>query len=438
KKTNKVEDQSWSVKSRKNKKNRVAKTKCNAYVMQSMLNANSKSVCAIYNECLFDANHDKCVLDYVHDVNVRSKSTPAKHKNKKHIWKPTGCPNYSVFGNDQIAKIMGYGDYQIRNLTISRVYYVEGLGNNLFSVGQFCDSDLEASKTKSWLWHRRLSHLNFGTINQLAKQGLIRGLPKLKFKKDHLCSACLLGKRKKQSHKPKSKDTNQEELYLLHMDLCGPFRVKSINGKKYILVIIDNYCRFTWVKFLRSKDEVPEFIIKFLKMIQVCLNATVRNICTDNGTKNFNQTLRSYYEDVVISHETSMTRSPQQYGVGERRNWTLVEAARTMLIYANAPLFLWAEAVVTACYTQNCSLIRLRHGKTPYELLHDKKPDLSYLHVFGTLCYPTNDSEDLGKLKNKTDVGIFIGYAPSKKRLLDLQPTYQTNYGNNKCRLLMS
>ncbi|GJS92798.1 retrovirus-related pol polyprotein from transposon TNT 1-94 [Tanacetum coccineum] len=135
-------------------------------------------------------------------------------------------------------------------------------------------------------------------------------------------------------------------------------------------------------KFLASKDEAPDFIIKFLKMIQVRFNATVRNIRTDNGTE---------------------------------RDRTLIEAARTMLIYAKAPLFLWAKAVATACYTQNRSIIRLRHGKNPYELLHDRKPDLSYLYVFGALCYPTNDSENLGKLQAKSDIGIFIGYAPKKK-----------------------
>ncbi|GJU10745.1 retrovirus-related pol polyprotein from transposon TNT 1-94 [Tanacetum coccineum] len=365
------------------------------------------------------------------------------------------------FGNDQVAKIMGFGDYQIGNVTISRVYYVEGLGHNLFSVGQFCDSNLEvafrqhtcfirnlegvdlltgsrgdnlytlslgnmmasspicllskASKTKSWLWHRRLSHLNFGSINHLARHGLVRGLPKLKFEKDHLCSACALGKSSKKPHKPKSEDTNQEKLYLLHMDLCGPMRVASVSGKKYILVIVDDYSRFTWVKCLRSKDEAPVFIINFLKMIQVRLKETVRRIRTDNGTEFVNQTLREYYEKVGISHETSVARSPQQNGVVERRNRTLIEAARTMLIYAKAPLFLWAEAVATACYTQNRSMIRRRHGKTPYELLHNKPPDLSYLHVFGALCYPTNDSENLGKLQPKADIGIFIGYAPTKK-----------------------
>ncbi|GKE60198.1 retrovirus-related pol polyprotein from transposon TNT 1-94, partial [Tanacetum coccineum] len=154
----------------------------------------------------------------------------------------------------------------------------------------------------------------------------------------------------------------------------------------------DQIAKIMGEKFLASKDEALDFIIKFPKMIQVRLNATVRNIRTDNGTKFVNQTLRSYYESVGISHETSVARSPQQNGVVKRQNRTLVEATRTMLIYAKAPLFLWAKAVAIACYTQNRSIIRLHHGKTPYNLLHDRKPNLSYLHVFGALCYPNNDS----------------------------------------------
>nr|GFB75730.1 integrase, catalytic region, zinc finger, CCHC-type, peptidase aspartic, catalytic [Tanacetum cinerariifolium] len=150
-------------------------------------------------------------------------------------------------------------------------------------------------------------------------------------------------------------------------------------------------------------------------MIQVRLKDTVHRIRTDNGTEFANQLLRDYYEEVDISHETLVARSPQQNGVVERRNRTLIEAARTMLIYAQAPLFLWAEAVATACFTQNRSIIRLRHGKTPYELLHSKLPDLSFFHVFGALCYLTNDSGNLGKLQPKADIGIFIGYAPTKK-----------------------
>nr|GEY83343.1 putative ribonuclease H-like domain-containing protein [Tanacetum cinerariifolium] len=208
-------------------------------------------------------------------------------------------------------------------------------------LGQFCDSDLEVAF------------------------------------RQHTCFIpCAVGKSTKKTHKPKSEDTNQEKLYLLHMDLYGPMRVESVNGKKYILVIGVDYSRFTWVKFLRSKDETPKFIIKFLKMIQVRLKVLVRPIQTNNGTEFVNQTSYDYYEEVGISHKTSVARSPQQNGVIERRNRTLIEAARTMLIYAQAPLFLWAEAVATACFTQNRSIIRLRHGKTPYELLHSKLPEL--------------------------------------------------------------
>ncbi|GJT38556.1 retrovirus-related pol polyprotein from transposon TNT 1-94 [Tanacetum coccineum] len=191
------------------------------------------------------------------------------------------------FGNDQVAKIMGFGDYQIGNVTISRVYYVEGLGHNLFSVGQFCDSNLEVAFRQHTCFIRNLEGVdllrisrgdNFYNLSLGNMIGILSyfphcqsatltcyELPKLKFEKDHLCSACALGKSSKKPHKPKSEDTNQEKLYLLHMDLCGPMRVASVNGKKYILVIVDDYSRFTWVKCLRSKDEAPAFIINFLK-----------------------------------------------------------------------------------------------------------------------------------------------------------------------------
>nr|GEZ39665.1 retrovirus-related Pol polyprotein from transposon TNT 1-94 [Tanacetum cinerariifolium] len=311
------------------------------------------------------------------------------------------------FGNDHFGAIIGYEDYVIGNSVISMVYYVEGLGHNLFSVRQFCNSDLEvafrkhscyvrdtdgvelikgshgsnlytisvedmmksspicflskASKNKSWLWHRRLNHLNFSTIIDLAKKDLVRGLPRVKFEKGHLCSACHLGKSKKHTHKPKTENTKLEVLNTLYMDLCGPMRVQTINGKKYILVIVDDYSWFTWVKILRSKDETPE------------------------------------------------------NGVVKRRNRTLIEAARTMLIFSKAMMFLWAEAVATACYTQNRSLIRTCHNKTPYELVHNKKPDLTFFRVFSALCYPTNNSEDLGKPQPTADIGIFAGYAPSRK-----------------------
>ncbi|GJY63949.1 retrovirus-related pol polyprotein from transposon TNT 1-94 [Tanacetum coccineum] len=279
------------------------------------------------------------------------------------------------FRNDHFGAIMGYGDYVIGDSVIFRVYYVEGLGHNLFSVGQFCDSDLEvafhkhscyvrdvnASKNKSWLWHRRLNHLNFGTVNDLARKDLVRGLPRFKFEKDHLCSACQLGKSYKYSHKPKSENTNLEVLNTFHMDLCGTMRVQTINGKKYILVIVDDYSRFTWVKFLRFKDETPEFVIKFLKQIHVGLNKTVRYIRTDNGIEFVNQVLTEYYESVGIFHQKSVLRTPQQNSVVKRRNRTLVEASRTMLIFSQGLMFLlWADSCCYCLLYPKRSLIHTR------------------------------------------------------------------------------
>ncbi|GJU78372.1 retrovirus-related pol polyprotein from transposon TNT 1-94 [Tanacetum coccineum] len=355
---------------------------------------------SLASACLCTKNSQE-ILEYVigtcpNNFNQRDKKHPLTRKKSKQLpWNFVKKFIRTVrFRNDHFGAIIGYGDYVIDESVMSRVYYVEGQGHNLFFVRKFCDSDLEvafrkhscyvrdtdgvelikcsrgsnlytisvedmmksspicllskASKNKSWLWHRRLNHLNFGTINDLARKDLVRGLPRLKFEKDHLCSACQLGKSRKHTHSPKTENTNLEVLNTLHMDLCGPMQVQTINGNKYILVIVDDYSRFTWVKFLRSKDETTEFVIKFLKQIQVDLNKIVRYIRTDNGTEFVNQVLTQYYKSVSIFHQKSVPRTPQQNGIVERRNRTLVEAARTMLIFSKALMFLWAEVVATA------------------------------------------------------------------------------------------
>ncbi|GJX45359.1 retrovirus-related pol polyprotein from transposon TNT 1-94 [Tanacetum coccineum] len=303
---NKVEAHLRIVKSSLENKNSVVEPKGNVNVKHSKLNANSKPLCVKITttakvpprkpiDLKIDTPKPVTTLVYSRKPKKSKIDVPvSKPKTLKSVYANNKEPNQSrgsivsnvpssshdecmssklfsstvKFGNDHMAKIMGYGDYQIGNVMILRVYYVEGIGHNLFSVRQFCYLKLEdafcqhtwfihmmasslicllskASKTKSWLWHRCLSHLNFGTINHLARHGLVRGLPKLKFKKYHLGSASAMGKSKKKPHKPKSENTNQEKLYLLHMDLCGPMRVASVNGKKYILIIIDDYSRFT-------------------------------------------------------------------------------------------------------------------------------------------------------------------------------------------------
>nr|GFB88523.1 retrovirus-related Pol polyprotein from transposon TNT 1-94 [Tanacetum cinerariifolium] len=163
--------------------------------------------------------------------------------------------------------------------------------------------------------------------------------------------------------------------------------------------------------FIGSKDEAPEVIIKFLKRITVLLQSPVIIIRIDNGIEFKNQVLNEYFDTVGISHQISSVRTPQQNRVVERRNRTLVEAARTMLIFSRAPLFLWAEAITTACFTQNRSIIHRRFNKRPYELINGRKPDILFLHVFGALYYPKNDREDIGKLGAKGDIGFFIWYS---------------------------
>nr|GEV04012.1 retrovirus-related Pol polyprotein from transposon TNT 1-94 [Tanacetum cinerariifolium] len=270
-KTNKVEDQSRSVKSRKNKKTRVAKTKCNAYVMQSMLNANYNPVCVICNECLFDANHDKCVLNFVQDVNVHSKSISTKNKKKQNNWKPTG----------KVFTEIGY-----RWKPIGRTFTL---------VGNSCPLTRITST--------KVVHLKETTSKSVETQKL---------------------------------------------------KIKVYNKKPKPINYVGNH------------SQLINFVSK-------CL-----------GTVRFG------------NDKIAKIMGYEDYQLGN-------------IIISQA------EAIATACYTQNRSLIRKHHNKTPYELLYNKKPDLSYLYVFGALCYPTNDSEDIGKLQPKAYIRIFVGYARAKK-----------------------
>nr|GEV98246.1 integrase, catalytic region, zinc finger, CCHC-type, peptidase aspartic, catalytic [Tanacetum cinerariifolium] len=351
----------------------------------------SKVVCAMCKKCLISVNHDKCLFKNVNGKNSCGKNQKAKVSvkeiqkkyqpkvsNPKKVgtckilatpkprkyrlllrWSPTS----KLFDKD--GKIVDSSESKIQfacsngdnactsnamepkikrfpNSTslLDRVYFVEELGYNLFSVGQFCDSDLEVAFRRNAFFVRNLEGVdllkgdrltNLYTINlhEMASASpicLMARLPKFKYHKEHLCSSCEQRKSKRASHPPKLVPNSRQRLHLLHMDLCGPMRITSINGKRYVLVIVNDYSRYTWVHFLRSKDEAP-------------------------------------------------------------------------------------EAIATACFTQNRSIIYRRFNKTPYELINGKKPDISFLHVFGTLCYPKNDREDIGKLGAKGDIGFFIGYS---------------------------
>nr|GEW44740.1 retrovirus-related Pol polyprotein from transposon TNT 1-94 [Tanacetum cinerariifolium] len=201
--------------------------------------------------------------------------------------------------------------------------------------------------------------------------------------------------------------SSKRQLQLLHMDLCGPVRVASINGRKYVLVIVDDYSRYTWTHFLRSKDETLEVLIDFLRLVQRGLHAQVRIIRTDKGTEFLNKNLHTYFASEGILHQTSVARTPEQNGVVERQNRTLVEAARTMLSAAKVLLFFWAEAIATTCFTQNRSLVIPLHEKTPYHIINDRKSSVNFFYIFGSLCYIVRDGENLDKMKEK-EIILFI------------------------------
>ncbi|GKA94526.1 putative ribonuclease H-like domain-containing protein [Tanacetum coccineum] len=321
---------------------------------------------------------------------------------------------FVAFGSDpKGGKITGKGKIRTANLDFDDVYFVDELKFNLFSVSQMCDKknsvlftdteclilspsfklldenqvvlraprqngvyslDLKnivpsggitclyanATTDESKLWHRRLGHVNFKNINKLVKGHLVRGLPSKVFVNDHTCVACKKGKQHKASCKAKLERTIRKPLELLHMDLFGPVSVESINKKKYCLVVTDDFSRFR------------------------------------------------------IKREFSVARTPQQNGVAERKNRTLIEAARTMLADSLLPIPFWAEAVNTACYVLNRVLVTKPQNKTPYELLIGKPPSISFMRPVGCPLTILNTLDPLGKFDGKSDEGYLLGYSTTR------------------------
>nr|GEV96007.1 hypothetical protein [Tanacetum cinerariifolium] len=305
-----VEDQRKNVKF---SKNNTSVTACNDNLSAKTSNVNF--VCATCGKCVLNEKHDMCVLKSRNDVNSRTKMPIAVHVSTRE-------PKRTI--KQSVAK-------PLRKIVAS-----------------------ESTNQKLKKTTRKLYEHN----------DIVIGLPKLKFVKDHLCSSCELGKAKRKSFQSKTTPSSKKRLQLLHMDLCGPMRVASINGKKCVLVIVDDYSRYTWTHFLRI-------------------------VRTDKGTEFLNKNLHAYFASEGILHQTSVARTPEQNGVVERRNRTLVEAARTMLSAAKVPLFFWSEAIATSCFTQNRSLVIPLHEKTPYHIINDRKPlsSFTFFALFATSVF---------------------------------------------------
>ncbi|KAD4180306.1 hypothetical protein E3N88_28897 [Mikania micrantha] len=373
----------------------------------------------------------------------KATSQKGKPSKLKHVWYvDSGCSRhmtgdfsqlhevtpfnggYVSFAGDKGGRISMKGTVTNGTLSFEDVYYVEELNHSLLSVSQICDKSFsthftnkeclilkpgfvvpekwilmrtprinnayiidmssdsftentclfsKASEHDCLLWHRRLGHVNLKNLNRLAKGDHVIGLPSKDFSTIEKCIACAKGKQHKRPHKPKLFNSISSVLQLLHMDLFGPINVMSIGKKSYCLVVTDDYSRFTWVFFLAKKDEAPE----------------------------------------ILKKQYSAARTPQQNGVAERRNRTLIEAARTMLSESKLPIFFWAEAVNTACYVQNRALLNKRHHKTPYEILFNQKPKVGHFKSFGCPCTLLH-TEPNHKFDDKADECYFVGYSSER------------------------
>ncbi|GJZ15832.1 putative ribonuclease H-like domain-containing protein [Tanacetum coccineum] len=286
---------------------------------------------------------------------------------------------------------------------------------NIVPLGGLACLIAKATTDESNLWHRRLGHVNFKNLNRLVKGNLVRGLPTKLFQNDHTCVACQKGKQHKASCKAKLVSSISHPLQLLHMDLFGPTSIRSINHKTYCLVITDDFSRFSWTFFLRSKDETSAILKDFIRQIENQLNQKVKTIRCDNGTEFKNKDVIDFCGLKGIKREYSNARTPQQNGVAERKNRTLIEAARTMLADSFLPNTFWAEAVSTACYVLNRVLVTKPHNKTPYELLTGKTPIISYIRPFGCHVTILNTIDNLGKFVGKSDEGFLVGYSLQSK-----------------------
>ncbi|GJU37936.1 putative ribonuclease H-like domain-containing protein [Tanacetum coccineum] len=371
-------------------------------------------------------------------------------------------------GSPKGGKITGKGKIRTGKLDFEDVYFVKELKFNLFSVSQMCDKKdsvlfteteclilspdfklLDESQVllkvprqnnmysfnlknvvssggltclfakaiidESNLWHRRLGHVNFKTMNKLVRGNLIRGFPLKLFENDHTCVACQKGKQHKSSCKTKLVSSISQPLQMLHMDLFGLTFVKSLNKKMYCLVVTDDFSRFSWVFFLASKDKTSGILKTFITGIENQINHKIKIIRCDNGTEFKNSEMNQFCDMKGIKRDFSVARTPQQNGVAKRKNGTLIEAARTMLANSLLPTTFWAKAINTAYYVQNIVLITKPYNKTPYKLLIGRSPNLDFMRPFGCPVTILNTLDHLGKFEGKANKEFLVRYSVNSK-----------------------
>ena len=344
-------------------------------------------------------------------------------------------------------------------LRLDVVLLVKGLTANLISISQLCDLGLQVNFTKPecqisyekgevlmrgtrskdncylWvsqedafistcllskeekikLWHQRLRDLHLKGTKKALSSEVIKGLPDLKIIEGSICGECQIGKQTRMSHPRLEHQATSKVLELLHMDLMGPMQVESIGGKWYVLVVVDDFSRFTWVNFIREKSDTFDVFKEWCTQLQREKGCGIVRIRSDHGTEFENAKFDEYCLDEGIKHEFSSPITPQQNGVVERKNMTLQESTRVMLHAKHLPYRFWVEAMNTTCYIQNRVTPRTRTTTTLYELRKGRKPTVKYFHVFGSMCYILSDRDYRRKMDPKSDEGIFLGYSTNSR-----------------------
>ncbi|KAL0537383.1 hypothetical protein IC582_026361 [Cucumis melo] len=268
---------------------------------------------------------------------------------------------------------------------------------------------------QTWLWHRKLGHISLRSLDKVIRNEAVVGIPSLDINHKFFCGDCQVGKQTKSSHIKLKECYTIRVLELLHLDLMGPMQTESLGGKKYVLVVVDDYSRFTWVQFLKGKSDTGKLCISLCWNLQHEKGQKIIRIRSDHEKEFDNEDLNNFCQIEGIHHELAAPITPQQNGVVERKNRTLQEMARVMIHAKNLPLNFWAEAVNTACHIHNRVTTRSDTTVTLYELWKGRKPNIKYFHIFGSTCYILADREYHSKWDVKSDQGIFLGYSHNSR-----------------------